>query len=98
MHVCAIQVQRKAGQTQDEYKKKLAAESEAFENSDLGKLLKKRTEENAEKNEAAIREQYCVKNCKFSKPLDREPRTAREFYCEECQLEFGVIPGNLWYW
>jgi hypothetical protein len=40
-----------------------------------------------------MREKYCIRDCKGLKPLAREPQTQKEFYCEECALEFGVIPG-----
>jgi len=87
------QVQLKAAATREEYKRKQIAETEALKQSEIGKFLKKRTEDNAEKNEASIREKYCVRNCKFQKALNREPSSSREFLCEECRQEFGVIPG-----
>jgi hypothetical protein len=71
-----------------------AAEAEAFSNSELGRLLKQRTETNKAKNEASIREKYCVRECKFTLRSSREPRTSKEFLCEECRQEFGVILGE----
>ena len=44
-------------------------EAAALGKSDLGKMLKKRTEDNKEKNEASIREQYCIRNCKMMKVI-----------------------------
>jgi len=51
-HNClSFKVQLKAAATREEYKRKQIAETEALKQSEIGKFLKKRTEDNAEKNE-----------------------------------------------
>ena len=39
---------------------------------------------------------YCIRNCKFENLFrgNRQPLNNKELYCEECRLEFGVIPGD----
>jgi len=85
-------VRDKAARAAAELKEQQEKEAEGLRNSDLGKLLLKRTKENSAANAADVRQKQCMRMCP-SKPLGREPVTRMELICEECALEFGIIPG-----